>query len=98
MEDIKLISITQFCRHYKVPKTFINALNEYDLIDVIVTENEDFLKINHLNEVEKMMRLHYELNINLEGVDAIYHLLKQVESLQKEIVILKNRLNFYENL
>ena len=98
MEEIKLISITQFCRHYKVPKTFINALHEYDLIDIIVTENENFLKINHLNEVEKMMRLHYELNINLEGVDAIYHLLKQVESLQKEIEILKNRLDFYENL
>ena len=55
MVDIKLISITQFCKHYKVPKTFINALHEYDLIDIIVTENENFLKINHLNEVEKMM-------------------------------------------
>lgn len=97
MDDIKLISITQFCKLYKVPKTFINALHEYELIEIIVTENENFLKLTQLNEVEKMMRLHYDLDINLEGVDAIYNLLKQVEDLQQEIVNLKNRLNRYEN-
>jgi len=97
MDNIKLISLTQFCKHYKVPSTFINALHEYELIEIIVTEKENFLKVTQLNEIEKMMRLHYDLDINLEGIDAIYNLLKQVETLQEEIVMLKNRLEFYEN-
>ena len=97
MDNIKLISLTQFCKHYKVPSTFINALHEYELIEIIVTEKENFLKVTQLNEIEKMMRLHYDLDINLEGIDAIYNLLKQVETLQDEIVMLKNRLEFYEN-
>jgi hypothetical protein len=42
--------------------------------------------------------LHYELHINIEGIDAIYNLLKQVELLQLEIRTLKNKLNSYEDL
>ena len=43
------------------------------------------------------MRLHYDLDINIEGIDAIYNLLKQVEELQSQIITLRNKLNFYEN-
>ena len=98
MEITNLISVTQFCTHYKVPSEFINELKEYDLIEVIVTENEHYLKITQLHKVEKMIRLHYDLKINLEGVDVIYNLLQQVESLQEQVVLLNNKLNFYKNL
>jgi len=97
MDTTNLISIQQFCEHYKVPITFIDALQEYELIEIIVAKNENYLKITQLNEVEKIMRLHYDLDINMEGIDVIYNLLKQVESLQEELVKLKNRLNFYED-
>jgi len=96
METKNLISIQQFCKHYNVPITFVNALNEYDLVEITVSKCESYLKIKQLQDVERMMRLHYDLNINLEGIDAIYNLLKQVESLQDEIVSLKNKLRLYE--
>jgi len=97
MDDTNLISIHQFCEHYRVPETFINALHEYELIEIIITKNENYLKLTQLNEIEKMMRLHYDLDINLEGIDAIYNLLKQVEDMQNEIMALNNRLRFYED-
>ena len=43
-----------------------------------------------------MIRLHYELGINLEGIDVIYNLLKQIDHLQSELEIAKNKLNFYD--
>ena len=98
METTKLISIQQFCKYYNVPKTFINALHEYELVEIIVTNDENYLKTAQLNEVEKMMRLHYDLDINLEGIDAIYNLLKQLEILQEEIKYLNNKLRLYEDL
>ena len=98
MEAKNLISIQQVCKQYSVPMAFINALNDYELVEIIVTKNENYLKITQLNEVEKMMRLHYDLDINLEGIDAIYNLLKQVEILQEEIKHLNNKLRFYEDL
>lgn len=97
MENANLISIHQFCEHYKVPISFINALQEYELIEIVDTGDTNHLKLTQLGEVEKMIRLHYELDINLEGIDAIYNLLKQIESLQEEIVKLKNRLDFYKD-
>jgi len=96
METTHHISIQQFCTHYNVPVSFINALHEYDLVEITITNNENYLKTNQLNDVEKMMRLHYDLDINLEGIDAIYNLLKQVENLQSQIITLRNKLNFYE--
>jgi len=96
--DTTLISISTFCQHYDVPVSFINALQEYELVEITITDEEPFLKTNQLNDVEKMMRLHYDLDINLEGIDAIYNLLKQVEDLQTEITSLRNKLNFYKDL
>ncbi len=92
MKTTNLISIQQFCVYYKVPEKFINELQEYELIEVIVTENESYLKITQLHKVEKMIRLHYDLEINFEGIDAIYNLLQQIEILQKQIVVLNNKL------
>ncbi|WP_272023008.1 chaperone modulator CbpM [Olleya namhaensis] len=93
-----LISITTFCTHYKVPATFINDLQDYELIEIVVSDNVDYIEITQINEVEKMMRLHFDLNINLEGLDAVYNLLQRVENLQSEITTLNNKLRLYENL
>ena len=97
METQNLISIQHFCEHYSVPVTFITELKDYELIEVIVTDNQDYIRITEINEVEKMIRLHYDLNINLEGVDVIYNLLNQVDSLKKEITDIQNKLLFYEH-
>jgi hypothetical protein len=96
MKSTQLISIKQFCIHYDVPIRFISALKDFDLIEIVITDQDEFLQTKQLHEVEKMMRLHYDLNINLEGIDAIYHLLKQVEELQKENQLLKNKLKTYK--
>lgn len=96
METQNLISIQQFCKHYSIPTAFINDLKEYELIEVIVENDDHYLKITQITEVEKMIRLHYDLNINLEGVDVIYTLLNQVNALKKEVSDLQNKLKFYE--
>lgn len=98
MDTTQLITIQQFCRHYNVPKSFINALHEYELIEITITDNTNYLKVNQLNDLEKMARMHYELDINIEGIDVIYNLLKQLEHLQTEITMLKNKLNIYEDI
>ncbi|MDP5093044.1 MAG: chaperone modulator CbpM [Polaribacter sp.] len=72
-------------------------MHEYELIEPIVTKNEHYLHLKQLHKVEKMIRLHYDLHINLEGLDVISNLLLQLESHQNEIILLKNRLQFYED-
>lgn len=98
METKNLISIQQFCAQYEIPVTFINALHEYELIEIIVTENNNYLKEAQIERIEKMIRLHYDLEINLEGIHVIENLLDRLENLQSQITTLNNRLKFYEDL
>lgn len=98
METKNLISIQQFCSQYEIPVTFINALHEYELIEIIATENKNYLKEAQIDKIEKMIRLHYDLEINFEGINVIENLLDRIENLQSQITTLKNRLKFYEDL
>jgi MerR HTH family regulatory protein len=76
METNNLIQLAQFCNIQNVDASFILALQEYELVELVVVEEIHYLPITQLPTVEKMVRLHYELDINLEGIDAIATLLK----------------------
>ena len=46
--------------------------------------------------MEKIIRLHYDLEINMEGIEVIKNMLDKMEALQDEVRKLQNRLNIYE--
>ncbi|MBA2500555.1 MAG: MerR family transcriptional regulator [Chitinophagaceae bacterium] len=96
MPEENYISIQQFCAQNQVDLSFIHLLNERGLMEIIILEEVEFIPANKLPLLEKCMHFHYELEINMEGIEAIQHLLQKVEDLQQEIIILKNRLSFYE--
>ena len=91
-----LISTDDFCTHYKVEYAFINSLQEHGLIEITTIDEHSFIDHDHLKNVEKLVRLHYDLDINLEGIEAITYLLNRVKNMQEEITSLKNRLSLYD--
>ncbi len=95
METGNLISIEQFCKYYNVTVSFLNSLSELDLIKITTSQNERYIHEIQIISIEKIIRLHYELDINLEDIDVVYRLLTKVESLQNEIATLQNKLSFY---
>lgn len=96
MDTKDIISIQQFCTLYNVPDTFIQELNDFELIDLIDFENEKYIYKTHLKDLERIVHLRYELNINPEGIDVISNLLNRIAQLEDEIKSLRNRLAFYE--
>ena len=92
-----LISADEFCTHYKVEYSFINALQQHGLIEFITIDEHCFINHDHLKTIEKIVRLHYDLDINIEGIEAINYLLNRVKNMQDEIVSLKNKLSVYED-
>ena len=74
----------------------MNSLEQMGLIEITIIEQNRFIDTERLLDLEKFVRLHYELDINLEGIEAITYLLQKVKSLQEEINSLKNRLYLYE--
>jgi hypothetical protein len=96
MQTEKYIPIDEFCACHDIEIAFIHSLQETGLIEIIPHEEAGFIHEDHLLQLEKIVRLYYELNINLEGIESIAHLLERVNSLQDEIRTLRNRLRFYE--
>lgn len=96
METKNLILIEQLCSHHNIEVSFINSLHEFGLIEIVVIEDNRYLTHEQLNDIEKMMRLHYELDINMEGIDAISNLLLKIDNLQQELTDAKNKLKVFE--
>ncbi len=95
METNHLVLIEHFCSNHQIDLSFIDSLHEFGLIEVIIAENNKYLPHDQLSQVERMIRFHYELNINMEGIDVITNLLKQIHYLQDELAAAKNRLQLY---
>jgi hypothetical protein len=60
-------------------------------IDNVFYFHEDFLE-----KIEKLLRLHIDLSINIEGLDVILQLLEKVENLEEELKEAKNKLKSFE--
>lgn len=91
-----LIAAEEFCTWHQVEYTFIHSLKEAGLVEVRVTGHGTYIPETELQKLERMIRLHHELEINVAGIEAITHLLQRVESIQEEMRTLRNRLRRYE--
>src|SRR5688572_25007097 len=95
MQDEHLISVKELCMHYNIEIEFVQSLHDHGLIELTTVEEHISLPFSQLVAVEKMIRLYYDLDVNIEGIDVIRHLLKRLEDAQDKICKLKNRLKFY---
>ena len=96
MENEELIAVELFCTHHQVEFSFINELSHSGLVQVTNIEEKNFLPATELQKLEQLVRMHYELEINLEGLEAISHLLDRLRLLQTEMTSLRNQLKRYE--
>jgi hypothetical protein len=96
METKGLIAVREVCECHHIDLSFVNSLNEHGLLKIVVIEETQYIYPDDIKDLEKMIRLHYDLNVNIEGIDAISHLLQLVENLHEELTVLKNRLRLYE--
>jgi MerR HTH family regulatory protein len=90
------IAVNEFCANHNIEISFINLLQQNGLIELSIIESKYFLEKEQLPQLEKYVRFHYDLDINLEGIETITYLLQRIEILQDEIIKLKNRLLFFD--
>jgi len=91
-----LIAVDEFCASHNIEISFISSLHQSGLIEITTIKNSGFIEADQLRQLEKYIRLYYELDINLEGIETIDHLLLHINSMQDEIRSLRNRLRLYE--
>ncbi|HTE25624.1 chaperone modulator CbpM [Flavitalea sp.] len=96
MNTENLVTATDFCSCHQIEISFIRSLSEFGLIETTEIQQEVYLSRDELEKLEHIVELHFNMDINLEGVEAIGHLLARMRSLQDEVTALKNKLRFYE--
>jgi hypothetical protein len=97
MNEKPLISTQTLCYNYNIEISFVTALNTMGLIQIEIIEEKQFIHQDQISDLEKIIRLHNELNVNLEGIDVVFNLLEKERALKDELNALKNRLRLYEN-
>jgi hypothetical protein len=97
MQKSNLIAINEFCANHNIEISFVISLQQTGLIEITTIKKNKFVDIDNLKHLEKIVRFYYELDINLEGIETITHLLQKINSLQEEIIELRNRLSLYES-
>ena len=96
MQTDYLVAIDEFCVKHNIEVSFISSLQETGLIEITMIDDAGFIQLEQLQEIEKFIRFYYELDINIEGIETISHLLQRVNKLQEEIVALRNKVGLYE--
>ncbi len=96
MSQVNYIALSTVCKHYEIELTLFQQLNETGLIEVIEIQESPCISEDKLQNLEKMLRLHQELEINAAGIETIFHLLDRIQNLQKQTLGLKSRLRLYE--
>ena len=96
MKIENLIALDEFCISHNIEISFISSLQKTGLIEISTIEETGFIDAGQLQQLEKFLRFYYDLDINLEGIETITHLLQRINSMQEEIISLRNRLRLYE--
>ena len=98
MMSEKKITYTECLQIYQVEETFLDQLQSSGLIEIVIEENDRYIEYDYLQEIEQFVRWHYELEINMEGIEALHHMLQQVQQLQEDVEQLRGELKFYKSI
>ena len=92
----EFITVTEYCIHHHTDAGFIEALEQSGLITLTEEEEQRLIHYDQLKKLESYIRWHNDLDINLEGIEAIRYLVDKVETMQTRIHQLEAKLRHYE--
>ena len=76
------ISKEEIIRLYNIEISFFNDLVSSGLIQTEVIDNTTYLHYDQLAAFERFTNWHYDLEVNMAGLEIIHHLLQQIEALK----------------
>lgn len=88
------ISREDLVRIYNIEITFFDSLEESGLLKIEKEDEVKYLLYEELPAFERLANWHYDLEVNLPGLEVIDHLLHQLENLQQENRNLQRLSNF----
>ena len=84
-----LFRVIDICKTNNIEYTFVHELHSNGLIQIIVKEEQEYLEEEQVYHVERFSTWHYELDLNVQGIEVVSNLIDKIEELQRELKALK---------
>lgn len=84
------LSRSEIVSIYKIELHFFDELTAAGLLQVEAENDDYYISTDHLSRIERFANLHYDLEINIPGIEVIDRLLNQLKILKLENNMLKN--------
>lgn len=97
MKTESLITVDDFCVYHNIQYTFIDSLADEGLITIVRVDQLNCIPVDEIQKLERLVRLHNELEINEPGVITINNLLQKIDDMTQEMSELRLRLRLYEH-
>jgi len=91
MSKTDYISLQELSIKLECEIRFIQSLNSVGLIEIIQIKDVAHVQTLSQQRIACMLRLHRDLNLNVEGIDIVLNLLDRIEVLEMENRYLRNQ-------
>lgn len=91
------ISREELVKIYNIEITFFDSLEESGLLKTETENNVKYLLYEELPSLERFANWHYDLEVNIPGIEIIHHLLQKIEAMQNEKRNLQSILSYLES-
>ncbi|SEG25823.1 MerR HTH family regulatory protein [Halpernia humi] len=78
------ISREELVKNYNIEIHFLDSLEECGLIKTFEEERVKYISYEELPNLERFANWHYDLEVNLPGLEIINNLLNKIENLLQE--------------
>lgn len=89
----EMILLSDYCNKSQIELDFILQLEDEGLIETSTCNEGKYITFSQLSSLELFTRLHYDLSINIEGIDVIQELLQKMHKMEYELNVLRRQLN-----
>ena len=87
MSSNEYILVQEVCNHYTIEVNFVSRLQDMGLLEVHHRDKRLYLHQDEISALERIIRLHQDLQVNLEGIDIIFNLLNRIDHLENALVV-----------
>jgi chaperone modulatory protein CbpM len=77
------LSKTQCIEVYQIDTIFFDAIVDAGLIEIVQYSDDTYISYDNLQHFEQFINWHYDLEINIAGLEVIAHLLQKIRHLQQ---------------
>lgn len=91
------ISREKLVQLYQVEIQFFDELEEYGLLHVTTENNIKYILFEDLPLFEKLANWHYDLDVNVAGLEVLQHVMMKLSELQRENRNLRNQMSIHFN-